>query len=121
MMDTQSKTAVLSRSLCAWGSGAFEATLKEEIAQLGADVLPLQQGLSSGSTSLDANLEVMVLRVTEESDRLRVRAGIFYSSIVSGCSCADDPTPVDENREYCEVELEIDRETGEARAALAGE
>jgi hypothetical protein len=120
-MDTKTKTAVLTRSLSAWGSDTFEATLKEEIAQLGADFLPLQQGLSSGSTSLDANLEVMILRVTEWPDRLRVRAGIFYSSIISGCSCADDPTPVDENREYCEVDLEIDRESGEVRAALAGE
>ncbi len=120
-MNTKTKTAALTRSLSAWGSGAFEATLKEEIVQLGADFLPLQQGLSSGSTSLDANLEVMILRVTEWPDRLWVRAGIFYSSIISGCSCADDPTPVDENREYCEVDLEIDRESGEARAALAGE
>ncbi|MCA1804854.1 MAG: hypothetical protein LC646_05830 [Xanthomonadaceae bacterium] len=95
--------------------------MKEEIAQLGADFLPLQQGLSSGSTSLDSNLGVMILRVTERPDRLQVRAGIFYSSIVSGCSCADDPTPIDENREYCEVELDIDRGSGETRAVLVRE
>lgn len=118
-MDTKTKMAVLTRSLSAWGSGAFEATLKEEIAQLGADFLPLQQGLSSGSTSLDTQLSAMILRVAETPHAIQVRAGIFYSSIVSGCSCADDPTPIDENREYCVVELEIDRVSGKTRATLA--
>lgn len=118
-MDTKTKSAVLTRSLSAWGSDAFDVTLKEEIAQLGADFLPLQQGLSGGSTSLDSNLGVMILRITEMPDRLQVRAGIFYSSIVSGCSCSDDPTPIDVNREYCVVELEINRESGEIRATLA--
>jgi hypothetical protein len=120
-MDTKMKTAVLSRSLAAWGTPAFEATLKEEIAQLGVDFLPLQQGLSSGSTSLDSNMEVMILRVTEQPHTIQVRAGIFYSSVVSGCSCTDDPTPIDETSEYCEVELAIDRENGETRATLVQE
>jgi hypothetical protein len=118
-MDTKMKTAVLTRSLSAWGSDAFEATLKEEIAQLGAGFLPLQEGLRTGSTSLDSRLSAMILRVTEAPHVIQVRAGIFYSSIVSGCSCSDDPTPIDENSEYCEVELEIDRESGAARAVLA--
>lgn len=109
----------LTRSLAAWGTPAFEATLKEEIAQRGAGFLPLQEGLRTGSTSLDSELEVMILRVAETPHAIQVRAGIFYSSIVSGCSCADDPTPIDENSEYCVVELEIDRESGEARATLA--
>lgn len=119
LMDTETRTAVLPRSLRAWGSTTFEATLKQELAESGADFLPLQQGLSSGSTSLDTDLEIMILRVAETPHAIQVRAGIFYSSIVSGCSCADDPTPIDENREYCVVELEIDRENGEARAVLA--
>lgn len=109
----------LTRSLAAWGTPAFEATLKEEIAQLGGRFLPLQEGLRSGSTSLDSGLSAMILRVAETPHAIQVRAGIFYRSIVSGCSCADDPTPIDENSEYCVVELEIDRESGETRATLA--
>lgn len=120
-MNTKTRTAILSRSLAAWGSATFETTLKEELAESSADFLPLQQGLTSGSTSLDSDLEVMILRVTETPRSIQVRAGVFYSSIVSGCSCADDPTPLDENREYCEVVLEIDRESGETRAVLAGD
>jgi hypothetical protein len=111
----------LMRSLAAWGTPAFEAVLKEEIAQLGVAALPLQQGLSTGSTSLDTSLSTMILRVTEAPHAICVRAGIFYTSIVSGCSCADDPTPIEEDSEYCEVELEIDRHSGKARVTLAGE
>jgi len=35
----------LTKALHAWGTPDFEAVLKQEIAQLGADYLPLQQGL----------------------------------------------------------------------------
>ena len=40
--------------------------------------------------------------------------GIFYTGVVAGCSCADDPTPVEEQHEYCEVLIEINRATAEA-------
>ena len=109
----------LTRSLRAWGSPEFETTLKEEIAQLGADVLPLQEGLAVGSIGLEDSVGAMILGVTEVPGTLHVRAGIFYSSILSGCACADDPTPENENAEYCEVELDIDRATGETRVRLA--
>lgn len=111
----------LIRSLAAWGTPAFETTLKEEIAGLGNAGLPLQQGLSSGSTSLDSHLEVMILALTETARGPRVRAGIFYTSVLSGCSCADDPTPIEQASEYCEVELDIDAETGDTVIRLAGE
>jgi len=39
----------LGNALSAWGTSGFEAILKQEIAQLGADQLPLQQGLSTGN------------------------------------------------------------------------
>jgi hypothetical protein len=111
----------LIRSIQAWGTPGFEAVLREEIAQLGAGVLPLQAGLTSGSIGLDDKVSATILGVTEGPDALRVRAGIFYTSILAGCACADDPTPENENAEYCQVELEIDRASGEARVRLEGE
>jgi hypothetical protein len=110
----------LIRSIQAWGTPRFEAVLREEIAQLGAGVLPLQAGLTSGSIGLDDKVSAMILGVTEAPDAIRVRAGIFYTSILAGCACADDPTPENENAEYCQVELEIDRASGEARVRLEG-
>lgn len=99
----------LDRSLQAWGSPDFEAVLKQEIAQLGVEYLPLQQGLASSSSVVDAPLTVLIHSVSETESAICIRAGIFYQGITGGCSCADDPTPPSENNEYCEVRLEIDK------------
>ena len=99
----------LDKSLAAWGTAAFKAILQQELAQSGAPHLPLQQGLSTGNYVSDAPLTVLINRVTETAATIQVSAGIFYQGIIAGCSCADDPTPVSEINEYCEVRLEIDK------------
>jgi hypothetical protein len=109
----------LPRSLNACGTPDFNAVLKEEIVALGPEVLPLQQGLTTGSIALGDKLSAMILSTRETPAAIHVRAGLFFTSIIAGCACADDPTPVDENSEYCEVALEIDRESGAVRVALA--
>jgi hypothetical protein len=50
---------------------------------------------------------------------IRARVGVFFSGIVAGCRCADDPTPVEPQDEYCEFQFEIDRATDRA-AILQG-
>lgn len=109
---------VLRKALAAWGSPEFESTLKQEIAQLDMAQLPLQQGLSAGGHVIEDGLEVMIIRVSQSENLISAKAGIFYRSVIAGCSCADDPTPVDENSEYCEVVVEIDKGTGEATVSL---
>lgn len=111
----------LTRSLTAWGSPAFDGILKREIAQLGAGQLPLQQALAVSSIALDDKLQVMIINVAEAAGFLRVKAGIFYSGIVAGCSCADDPTPIDVNAEYCVVQFDIDKATAVATVTLLTE
>jgi hypothetical protein len=101
----------LDKALSAWGAPDFVAVLKQEIAQLGADHLPLQQGLSTGNYVTDAPISVMINSVAEMEDVIRIRAGIFYQGVLGGCSCADDPTPASESNEYCEVQLDIDKAT----------
>ena len=39
-----------------------------------------------------------------------IKLGVFYKGIVTGCSCADDPTPNNESNEYCVVQLLLDKE-----------
>jgi hypothetical protein len=64
--------------------------------------------------SLGEGLQAMVLAVSEQAGIIRAVVGIFFSGIVAGCSCADDPTPVEPQNEYCELRFEIARATGEA-------
>ncbi len=110
--------ARLSRSLAAWATPGFDSVFKDEVKQLGAAALPLQQGLSRSSHVSGDAYDVVVLGAEEEASRIRVRAGIFYQGIIAGCSCADDPTPVDEQTEYCEVLFDIDKQTAEATVRL---
>jgi len=111
----------LINSLNAWGKPDFEAALKQEIAQLGVDQLPLQQGMSAGNYVPAQAIMATILNVAEQENVIRVKAGIFFNSIIAGCSCADDPTPIDKMAEYCEVQLDIDKETAATTIALAAE
>lgn len=108
----------LTKTLKAWDADNFHQTLKHEIEQLDAGVLPLQQGLSAGSYALDDRIEAMVIDAHEQDGFIRAVVGIFYSGIIAGCSCADDPTPVEPQPEYCEVQIDIDRKTAEATIVL---
>lgn len=107
------------RALAAWGTIAFEQTLRDEIERLDPALLPLQQGLAAGSYALGGDIQAMVLSTSETRGCIQSRVGIFYRSIIAGCSCADDPTPVDECNEYCEVDLEIDKKSAETAIMLA--
>lgn len=111
----------LARSLHAWGTPDFEDVLKSEIERLGAEQLPLQQGLSTSSYALDDKLNVRIISVSEEASLIRAKVGIFYSGIIAGCSCAGDPTPVEEQNEYCEMLLDIDKMTAETTVSLLAE
>lgn len=101
----------LDKALNAWGTPHFAATLKQEIEQLGVGQLPLQQGLSMGNYVLAEPITAVVLSVTEMEKIIRIKSGIFFKSVIGGCSCADDPTPVSEINEYCELWLDIDKAT----------
>jgi hypothetical protein len=108
----------LAETVNAWGTPRFEDVLKAEVEGLACEQLPLQQGLSTGSFVLDGERKVMIIGVSEDGSLIRARLGIFYRAILAGCSCADDPMPVNEENEYCEVQLDIDRETAEATVLL---
>lgn len=109
------------KALCAWGTPGFEAVLKQQIAQLGADHLPLQQGLSGGNYVADTPITVMINSVAEQENVIRIRAGILYQGVLGGCSCADDPTATSESNEYCEVQLDIDKATAATEVALVAD
>lgn len=109
----------LIKSAQAWNSSDFESILKEELKAPGLDHLPLQKGLTSSSIALDDNLDFVVLQVQECSQIVTIKLGAFYSGIIAGCSCADDPTPTDIINEYCEIVVNLNLIDGQASAALA--
>jgi len=108
----------LSKALSAWGTPDFNDILKKEIEQMDVENLPLQHGLSTGSYAMDNNLRVMIISASEQTNSIRAKVGIFYSGVIAGCSCADDPTPIDEYNEYCEVQVDINKITAETTVTL---
>ena len=108
----------LTRTLDAWNTPDFKAVLKDEIEQLDADSLPLQQGMSQGSHASQDGFSVMIISATGEQEFIRVKTGIHFTGIIAGCNCADDPTPVEGHPEYCEVQFDIDRQTAETTVSL---
>ena len=110
-----------NNALNAWGTSEFKDVLQQEIAQMDAGLLPLQQGLSNSSHVTDRPVQAMVLDQSEDAELIRVKAGIFYTGIIAGCSCADDPTPIAEQNEYCVLQFYIDKQSAETTVTLVSE
>ena len=108
----------LTRALRAWGSPGFRDELKADIERIDIGELPLQRALSSGNYVLDEKPTVMINGVDAHADVITARVGLFFSSVNAGSCCADDPTPVEPQHEYCVIQFDIDRATGETRVAL---
>lgn len=108
----------LSKTLQAFDSDTYKDIVKQEIQAIEADLLPLQKGLSQSSYVSKTPFSVVILNTTEDADTLKVKTGIFYTGIIAGCSCSDDPSPTDEQNEYCEILFSINKNTAETYILL---
>lgn len=111
----------LSRTAAAWGTPSFETVVKQEISGLNPDQLPLQQALRHSSYLGDGDLGVVVLDAEGRDGSIFVKIGIMFTGVDAGSCCADDPTPLNEQAEYCQLALNIDTSTGEASVFLIEE
>ena len=109
---------ILAASLRAFGSEGFTTTLKGEIEGLDPGALPLAMATTQGGRVDDSNVSATVIRVGEDAGFIRARIGVFFSEVVGGCSCGDEPLA--ENA-YCELQASIDKQTGEAEFAVVSE
>lgn len=108
----------LLNALEAWGTPDFENALKEEIHKIDTELLPLQEGLSQSSHVSEGDISVVILNVAETSNFIRAKTGIIYAGIIAGSCCADDPTPMSEQTEYCEVQFDINKMTAETTVTI---
>lgn len=108
----------LPLSLQAWNTESFKLVFMQEISELDKKLLPLQQGLKFSSVANDDNLSATVLSAEDNNYSILVKVGLFYTGTIIGCNCADDPTPVDEINEYCEVLFTINKLTAETDISL---
>lgn len=109
---------VLNKALAAWGKPGFQAVFSAEVQGLGVNALPLQAGLAHSSQVSGDSFSVMVLESSATATHLQIRAGIFYAGVIIGSCCADDPTPLCEQPEYCELLFMIERSTAATTVTL---
>lgn len=101
----------LNASLAAWGDESFPRVFKQEVESLETDQLPLQAGLRQSSHVSDRGFELAIHAIEETSKTIQVRIGVFYSGIIAGCNCSDDPSTVNDETEYCLITAHIDKKT----------
>ena len=108
----------LPESRDAWEGPDFEQVFVAEVQQLRREQLPLLAAMEHGNQVPEGEVKVMVLQRQRTGDRLSVTAGVFFSSVIGGCNCADDPSPIEENTEYCELVFRIDPASGATQVEL---
>lgn len=108
----------LTKALQSYNDPEFKNILKHEIQNISPDLLPLQQGLSLSSYVGKSAFSAVILNIIEEPDFIQIKTGIFYTGIIAGCSCSDDPPPTDEQNEYCELLFNINKDTAETTVTL---
>lgn len=91
-----------------WGDDSFARTLKRELESLPPGTLPLQAGVARGGLPDDTALTATVLRTRDAGHSVQADVGIFFTEIVAGCSCGDEPV---ELNAYCELRVGIDKQT----------
>jgi len=94
------------------GTPRFGEMLKDELESLSVEQLPLQQCMTRSSYVLEQKPDVVILATEDRNAEIYIRVGICFSGVIAGCSCADDPTPVEPIPEYCELLLCMNRQTG---------
>ncbi|HFD31098.1 MAG TPA: hypothetical protein ENJ28_00085 [Gammaproteobacteria bacterium] len=108
----------LTKAVEAFGTEVFSEKLKSDIENIDKNLLPLQQGLSLSSYVGPSPFKAIILTTSEQGDTISAKIGIFYTGIIAGCSCSDDPSPVDEQNEYCELQFTINKSNAKTTAKL---
>jgi len=108
----------LTASLQAWNTPDFVIVFKREIETLGPGILPLQQALTVSSVVTDGRPTALIQNIGTDNEFIIIKLGICYAGIVAGCSCTDDPTPMSENAEYCEVLVKINKHNADTTITL---
>ena len=99
----------LPDTLAAWPKAHFAATLEEELLRADPVVRLRLDRLLHHGTHVVGTPRFIVLGSEADAAGVQVRLGVFLRSVLAGCACADDPTPMDTMDEYGELVLRIDR------------
>ncbi len=99
-----------TQTLNSWNTPHCKPILKRELEGLEAGALPLHLGTTQGGVVDDSPITVTVFGMSENGISVRASVGVFFSEIVGGCSCGDEPLA---EPAYCRLLVTIDKGSAE--------
>jgi len=99
---------LLLRALQEAQPGSVEKVFKRELENLPASTLPLEKATTRGGFVDDSDISVCVISLKQDETGIQAKVGVFFTEIIVGCGCGDDPIP--ENA-HCEMLISIDKTT----------
>ncbi len=95
------------------------AALRDALLQDASFPALLQRNMQHGSIALLDDVLPHVLRREDAGDTTALRIAVHYTSLLTGCACENDPTPISPQPEYVELRLAIRKADGAATLAEA--
>ncbi len=92
-------------------SQAFKHSLKLAIENLDPGSLPLHSFTTQGGQVDNKQITATIMQIDELEKLIHARVGIFFTEVVGGCSCGDDPYSVNA---YGELLVVIDPVSADA-------
>ena len=105
-------TINLESCLSARDEKVLAQTITRALEALPPEDLPLHAYCSQGGWVEGSPLAVSVLELRPDTHCILARVGVFFTELVGGCNCQDDPAKVNA---YGVFEIRIDRISGLAR------
>ena len=109
----------LQKSLDDWNTPTFENTFKAEVRNLDKELLPLQKSLLFSSYVSNEKISPVVMSSSASTTHLLIKTTIFFTGIIAGCSCSDNPGPQDTQQESCDVLFRINLNNAETQVELS--
>ena len=108
----------LNQVMSHWGSNDFDVTFKRYLQTVAHQALPLQQGLCYSSSVSDSDVSIQLISTQAFPNQIIFKVGVHYQGVINGSCCADDPTPICEQAEYCQIQIDVNRHSGLANVTL---
>lgn len=96
----------------------FADKLVRALRALPAGSLPLTAACTQGGWVDDSDLAISVLTISGDDGAVSARVGVFFTEVVGGCNCNDDPVGCSA---YGVVRVTLDRTTGIAEIVPDGD
>jgi len=106
---------ILTESLKHWNTASFKDTFKSELLSLYTTALPLHLATNQGGHVNYSRIGLTILSTSEDENLVNVKTGIFFTEIVGGCNCDDDPI---EANTYCVLLIAINKTTADCHFSI---